>query len=479
MTSSKSINKIKSNKVENLSLRLKARAILLGFISIFSLLGVSDSSPKGGSLNTDQVASCESHDKVNISENIDAEEFVSKYGQIALSVEQKYGVPQNVVLAMAIHESDYGDSELAKNANNFHGLKVNDEWHGDYYEKLTTEVISDDSFSEYDMVGSPRDLGNSNYEITVIQKFKKFSSVQEGFMGFGDYLRNRFSGQAYADSFQHTDPVRFLNSLFDQNGAVYATDPAYIEKIDSVLKSLSQEKCLVLEYQETSWDDLPVAVKNQFGNDILEYKKTMNNIKEVELTNEAYDSFISSIQDISQAVKQSQYFDSRLFPTGKTLNTTKPRVTLHYTAWPESAWSLDGMGFVSSVYHNGINNGIWGAANWYLSKDGKTLYFVTEPGQVANHSGSQYSNSTIGIETPALVQSDITPAQYEGLIYSLAWQWKQNYGPNKPTYDDAKIFVIGHGEITELTDAGGDHRDMPRPVADAIAKLLTDFLNSR
>ena len=40
-----------------------------------------------------------------------------------------------------------------------------------------------------------------------------------------------------------------------------------------------------------------------------------------------------------------------------------------------------------------------------------------------------------------------------------------------------KLFVVGHGEITELTEAGGDHRDMPRPISDAISHLAYELLN--
>ena len=476
----------KDSKDQGIQIRLKTRAVLLGVAALFSIIGSlgSDSDMTSSKNHNQAIEQCDNNKIVNQSENKNLTEFVNTYNGMAGRVQEEYGVPKNVVLSMAILESDYGKSELATQANNFHGLKVNDEWNGDFYEKLTTEIVSYDALKNYTIAGQPKNLGNGTYEIYVSQKFEKFESPEEGFMGFGDYLHNRLNGEAYADAFINTDPDKFLKALFDDKGAKYATDPAYTQKIETILQGISYNDCLSAkssapaeEYKEVSWENLSYPVRAQFGDKREEYEKSMANINETRPTQKGYNDFLSNTKDISNEVRQSPYFVSQLFPTNKSFTTATPRVTLHYTAWPEPAWSLDGMGFASSVYHNGINNGAWGAANMYLSKDGRTLYLITGPDQVANHAGTQYSTTTIGVETPALVQSDISPEQYEGLVYTAARQWQKEYGDKKPSYNDMKLFVVGHGEITELTEAGGDHRDMPRPISDAISHLAYELLN--
>lgn len=169
--------------------------------------------------------------------------FVHKYKKFAELTEKIYKVPSNIVLAMAILESDYGRSELALRANNFHGLKANSEWHGKIYKKITKEHVRRNLLKSSEIVGKPLLLADGeNYEVNIVAKFKKFKTKENGFLGFGQHLRTRKGGKAYADAFETKDPRKFLEALFDDEGSKYATDIAYIQKIKRILRQVEASR---------------------------------------------------------------------------------------------------------------------------------------------------------------------------------------------------------------------------------------------
>lgn len=59
-----------------------------------------------------------------------AEAYVAKYKDLAIAEMQRTGIPASITLAQGILESQYGESDLAKNANNHFGIKCKTEWTG-------------------------------------------------------------------------------------------------------------------------------------------------------------------------------------------------------------------------------------------------------------------------------------------------------------------------------------------------------------
>ena len=370
---------------------------------------------------------------------------------------------------MATLESGSGQSELATNANNFHGMKANNEWTGASYEKVTKEF-------------------KDGKWIEVSAAFKRFDTPESGFMGFGKHLRTRLKGEAYKDAFSHTDPYEFARALVDTTGAQYATDPEYFTKLVPILNRITgkHEEFLpspVLEMR--TWRDLTPKEQQQFGS-ADEYQKSANQLMLVDTDPKRYADFITNITDLSNYTAkevEKAGLTGRLYPTS-SLATTKPRIVLHYTAWPESAWGHDGKKFVSSIINHALNTGRVGSANQYLGRDG-TLYTLTPPDSAANHAGKKrhdgysYNQETIGVETPAEKQSDITPKQYEGLVYTIVKHWHDVYGSTRPNdKSEMRKFVIGHGEISELHPEVTSHSDFPRAIADAMADLSYHLLLS-
>ncbi|HMR19663.1 MAG TPA: glucosaminidase domain-containing protein, partial [Sphingobacterium sp.] len=49
--------------------------------------------------------------------------YIDRYKSIAQQLMQESGVPASVILAVAIHESAYGNSRIARHLNNHFGIK--------------------------------------------------------------------------------------------------------------------------------------------------------------------------------------------------------------------------------------------------------------------------------------------------------------------------------------------------------------------
>lgn len=405
----------------------------------------------------------------------DFEVFLSKYESVAMDVQDKYQVPYEVTLAMGMLESGYGASELANNAYNFHGLKANSEWSGAVYEKETLEQVPEDRLDDWDYRGEPVLVEDGVYEIRVTDKFKAFISPEAGFHGFGEHLRTRFDGEAYRDAFEHTDPYAFVSALFDTEGARYATDVRYLEKVLTILNKMTgkNETLPTSDLEMRDWSELNDKERRQFGNKD-EYIKTVEQLSLTVPTSEGYDEFMASVEDISEEVSRMDGV-KRVLPSEERLKLVEmPRITIHYTAWPESAWSHDGRKFMSSVINT---EGRVSSANLYLSRDGKKLYLLTAPDRAAFHAGSdEYNGGSIGLEVPAGKQSDIPPGLYEGIVYTVARQYRQYHGKKKPTQQEMRKYVIGHGEIAELRPGVSNHRDFPRAAADAVADIAWQLL---
>ena len=56
--------------------------------------------------------------------------YVNTYKALAISEEQRSGVPAAIILAQGLHESQAGTSELCRASNNHFGIKCKDDWKG-------------------------------------------------------------------------------------------------------------------------------------------------------------------------------------------------------------------------------------------------------------------------------------------------------------------------------------------------------------
>lgn len=136
---------------------------------------------------------------------ITPEMYIEMFKDAAISDMMKTGVPSSITLAQGMYESDYGNSPLAKGANNHFGIKCHKEWSGDTYHK------DDDAPNEC---------------------FRKYENVTQSYDDHSDFLRSR---ERYHSLFELeiTDYKGWSHGL---KKAGYATNPVYASKIIGLIE---------------------------------------------------------------------------------------------------------------------------------------------------------------------------------------------------------------------------------------------------
>lgn len=137
-----------------------------------------------------------------------ADEFVKTYLPYAQKIEEAYGIPAPLVLAQAAHETGYG---RALRDNNFFGIKGS----GTAGSKLW----------------NTHEYANGN-RMNVRDKFAGYETVEDSFNAYGKLI----SGKRYRDAMSSThDPRAYFDAI---QGAGYATDPNYANKVYEVYKGI-------------------------------------------------------------------------------------------------------------------------------------------------------------------------------------------------------------------------------------------------
>ena len=131
-------------------------------------------------------------------------EYISLYKYIAIKEMQRYGIPASIILAQGILESNNGNSELARNANNHFGIKSARGWQGETYYKKTDEENS---------------------------IFRKYATAEASFRDHSEFLMH----QRYAQLFRLStgDYKGWARGL---KNAGYATNPKYPQLLINLIE---------------------------------------------------------------------------------------------------------------------------------------------------------------------------------------------------------------------------------------------------
>ena len=142
---------------------------------------------------------------VAYSQKITREQYIGMYKDIAVRQMNLYGIPASIIMAQACLESNNGNSELARNANNHFGIKGHNGWNGKVY------LYDDDKKNE---------------------RFRVYKTAEESFKDHSEFLK---SGKRYAFLFSYdkTDYVSWANGL---KKAGYATNPKYAQLLIKVIE---------------------------------------------------------------------------------------------------------------------------------------------------------------------------------------------------------------------------------------------------
>lgn len=133
------------------------------------------------------------------------EMYIDMFKDAAIADMLKTGVPASITLAQGMYESDYGNSPLAKTANNHFGIKCHKEWNGPTYHQ------DDDERDEC---------------------FRKYEHVQESYDDHSNFLRSRERYRSLFD-LNITDYKGWSHGL---KRAGYATNPAYASKLIDLIE---------------------------------------------------------------------------------------------------------------------------------------------------------------------------------------------------------------------------------------------------
>jgi flagellum-specific peptidoglycan hydrolase FlgJ len=140
--------------------------------------------------------------------NTPQEQFISSIAEAAVESADRTGVPASVTIAQAILESYWGSSRLAREGNNYFGIKAQ------------TRGGSAGSiwFDVWEVIGG-RNVMQS-------QAFRAYNTIAESFVDHGLFFVE--NGRYAAAIAARDDPQRFAREI---NRAGYATDPSYASKL--------------------------------------------------------------------------------------------------------------------------------------------------------------------------------------------------------------------------------------------------------
>lgn len=162
---------------------------------------------------------------------IAASEYITNYKELAVVEMYRTGIPASITLAQGLHESHYGTSKLAKEANNHFGIKCKSYWTGKtYYHK-------DDDFNKKGQL--------------VESCFRAYGSDIDSYIDRSNFLMQT---ERYSSLFENerTDYIAWAYGL---KYCGYATDEGYSQKLISKIEKYN------LQIYDTSEDPFRQLIK--------------------------------------------------------------------------------------------------------------------------------------------------------------------------------------------------------------------------
>lgn len=137
------------------------------------------------------------------------------------------------LISQLILESGYSPSKLAREANNWFGIKSGLSWSGKVISAPTTEYVN----GRYLKVPGSWKVYNSRLEAlkageNISSLFRVYPSQTASFRGWVDFLQ---ANKRYSKVLQAKTP---LDQFYELKAAGYATDPNYVQKLVSIFSQI-------------------------------------------------------------------------------------------------------------------------------------------------------------------------------------------------------------------------------------------------
>jgi flagellum-specific peptidoglycan hydrolase FlgJ len=136
------------------------------------------------------------------------EQFIASIGEAAVESREKTGIPASVTIAQAILESYWGSSRLAREANNYFGIKA----------QTRSGPAGNVWLDVWEVIGGRN--------VVQTQPFRVYHTIAESFVDHGRFI---LENGRYASALAVKDDARKFARELNRDG--YATDPGYAGKL--------------------------------------------------------------------------------------------------------------------------------------------------------------------------------------------------------------------------------------------------------
>jgi LysM repeat protein len=153
--------------------------------------------------------------------------YIAAFKDIAMREMERSGIPASITLAQGIHESGFGSSTLAREANNHFGIKCGNDWKGESFQRMSDSVMS---------------------------CFRKYDSAESSYIDHTELLLKRKNYRFLFD-YPRTDYKSWAQGL---RKAGYASDPKYPEKLISTIEQYELQKYDTMAVAYIVFDDEPL-----------------------------------------------------------------------------------------------------------------------------------------------------------------------------------------------------------------------------
>lgn len=285
-------------------------------------------------------------------------DYIDKYKSIAIEEQKRTGVPAAITLAQGIHESGFGNGDLAKRSNNHFGIKCKSTWTG------AVAYHDDDEAQEC---------------------FRAYDSEYESYRDHSDFLKNN---QRYAFLFE-LNPADYKGWSNGLRKAGYATNPRYPQVLIKLIEdyNLNLHTMIALfnhngsdslhyanlEAPSMPKDDSKVEVASiaSVSNSIKASPATGSNTKQVIETENNSQFFIPTLNIIngSKAVKMTK--GVTVYQVAKHFNTTQEKILGYNDLTAASSIKVGDYIFIEPKQKRGI-------ARSYVVKLGDDLWSISQ-----------------------------------------------------------------------------------------------------
>jgi flagellum-specific peptidoglycan hydrolase FlgJ len=123
----------------------------------------------------------------------------------AIRMQVQYDIPASAIIAMAIYESGYGRSDLAKDHHNYFGMKA------------------------YHWSGKKVNMPTVDSGVKTRAEFRVYATLGDGFQGFAEFLRGK---GRYQNAFSKKNGPEFVREVLK---AGYCPDSDYLSNIKTIM----------------------------------------------------------------------------------------------------------------------------------------------------------------------------------------------------------------------------------------------------